>query len=137
MLSSLTYLPASITLSSRHACMIYMHNHADWGAIREGLHVISEMYFSLNATCNRSVEENWQFIHQKFLELVNTHVPCKALRSGHHLSWMSTPLKCLIRKNSMFTTEPNISSVSLTGRSTEPSARSSAVITSLTPAVHN
>ena len=33
-------------------------------------------YFFLNQGASRSVEENWEFIYNNILEIVDKHVPC-------------------------------------------------------------
>ena len=40
---------------------------------------ISDRYFDLNSNGVRSVEENWKFFHEQYLQLIEEHVPKKTL----------------------------------------------------------
>ena len=77
---------------------VYLYKKANWEEIRERLSIISTTYFSLNTISTRPIEENWQFIKQNFLGLINSCLPSKQIRNYYHLPWMSVPLKCLIKK---------------------------------------
>ena len=59
---------------------------------------ISEVYFELNSNSARSVEENWNYFHSHCLKIIENHVPTKLLSTRSHLPWLTTPLRCLIRK---------------------------------------
>ena len=59
---------------------------------------ILSLYLYLYQTTISSVEENWEFIYNKILKIVDEHVPCKLLGVRSHLPWMSTPLKRQIKR---------------------------------------
>ena len=46
---------------------------------------ISERYFDLNSTDERSVKENWKFLHEQHLRLMEETVPKKTLSTISHL----------------------------------------------------
>ena len=46
----------------------------------------------------RSVEDNWNYFHSHCLKIIENHVPTKLLSTRSHLPWLTTPLRCLIRK---------------------------------------
>ena len=77
---------------------IHLYKQADWEKIREKLSNTSDLYFDLNSTSSRSVDENWSFFVQNFQQIVSDHVPTKILGRRTHLPWMSGTLKRLIRK---------------------------------------
>ena len=77
---------------------VYLYKKADWEAVREHLHSISETYFLLNSTPARSVDENWQLIQQECLKRIDSHVPYKKSSNHFHLPWMSVSLKRQIKK---------------------------------------
>ena len=58
----------------------------------------SGRYFDLNFIDERSVEENWKFLHEQYLQLIEKHVPKKTLSTKSHLPWMNTTLKRLLKK---------------------------------------
>ena len=44
------------------------------------------------------MEENWKFLHEQYLQLIEKHVPKKTLSTKSHLPWMNTTLKQLLKK---------------------------------------
>jgi len=57
----------------------------NWDAICCDLLLASEMYFDLNSTSSKSIEENRAFIRQQYLHLVQKYVPSKTLSTRYHL----------------------------------------------------
>ena len=82
-----------INLVKRSPREIFLYHKANWDLIRERAARISERYFDLNSTDERSVEENWKFLHEQYLQLIEEHVPKKTLSTKSHLPWMNTTLK--------------------------------------------
>ena len=70
-----------IKLMKRSPREIFLYHKANWDLIRERAARISERYFDLNSTDERSVEENWKFLHEQYLQLIDEHVPKKTLSS--------------------------------------------------------
>ena len=81
---------------------IHLFKKANWDAIRHDLLLASNTYFNLNSTSPRSIEENWAFFHQQYLDLVQKYVPIKTLSTRHHLPWLSPSLKRLIKKKRLY-----------------------------------
>ena len=54
---------------------------------------ISEGYFDLNSTGEKSVEEIGRFLHEQYLQLIERHIPKKTLSTKSHLIWINTILK--------------------------------------------
>ena len=77
---------------------IFLYHKANWDLIQEKMARVSDRYFNLNSTGVRSVEENWKFFHEQYLQLIEEHVPKKTLSTKVHLPWMSTILKRLLKK---------------------------------------
>ena len=67
---------------------INLSKKANWDTIHHDLLLASDMYFNLNFTSFRSVEENWTFFHQQYLNLVQKYVPSKLLSTRHCLPWL-------------------------------------------------
>ena len=44
------------------------------------------------------MEENWKFLHEQYLQLIEEHVPKKTLSTKPHLPWMNITLKRLLKK---------------------------------------
>ena len=78
--------------------VLYLYNKANWDEIYQNLLEILDIYFNINSTSTRTVEENWSFIHRKFLGLMQKFIPIKIFATTYHLPWLSLQLKCLIRK---------------------------------------
>ena len=77
---------------------IFLYHKANWDLIRERTARINEKYFDLNSIDERSVEENWKFLHEQYLQLIEEHVPKKTLSTKSHLPWMNITLKQLLKK---------------------------------------
>ena len=77
---------------------IFLYHKANWDLIRDKMCSINERYFDLNSTNERSVEDNWTFFHDHYLQLIEEHVPKKSLSTKSHLPWMNTTLKRLLKK---------------------------------------
>ena len=56
---------------------VYCYNRADWDALHEEMTEISRYYFEQNENNNRSVEDNWNYIHDNLLKAINTYIPVK------------------------------------------------------------
>ena len=89
---------SQIPISKQCPRKIYLYQKANWTTIREKLILISDEYFLRNQSSNRSVEDNWHFIHHHITKLINDHIPTKLLHSRSHCPWLSVPLKRLIIK---------------------------------------
>ena len=61
---------------------VYLYNKANWDEIHQNILEISNTYFNMNS---RTVEENWSFMHQKFLDLIQKFIPIKTFRTRYHL----------------------------------------------------
>ena len=70
-----------------------MKEKANWDLIQHKMARVSDRYFDLNSTGKISVEENWNFFHEQYLQLIEEYVPKKMLSTKSHLPWMSTTLK--------------------------------------------
>jgi len=77
---------------------IYLYKQADRDTIREKLSHLSELYFNTDLHSPRSVDENWSFFCEKFLKLLDNHVPTKLIGKRSHLPWLTPALKRLTRK---------------------------------------
>jgi len=56
---------------------VYLYNRANWDEIRQKLFKASNTYFNIDSVSDKSVEENWNFIHQTVLTLMNKFIPTK------------------------------------------------------------
>ena len=52
---------------------IYLYNRANWEEIQQNLLEASNTYFSINLFSDKSVEENWNFIHQTIYSHKDQH----------------------------------------------------------------
>ena len=77
---------------------IYLYNRANWDIIREKVSTVSDMYLTLNENSSRTVEQNWNFIHESILQIVKDHIPTKQISTSSHLPWMTSQLKRLIKR---------------------------------------
>ena len=87
-----------IKLMKRSPRDIFLYHKANWDLIQQKMARVSDRYFDLNSTGKRSVEENWNFFHEQYLQLIEEYVPKKTLSTKSHLPWMSTTLKRLLKK---------------------------------------
>ena len=100
MLSSLKYCTTYLlTKSQRSKCT---YNRADWDALHEEMAEISRYYFERNENNNRSVEDNWNYIHVNLLKVIDTYIPVKFTSNSNNSPWMTPQLKRLIRKKQHF-----------------------------------
>ena len=58
---------------------IYLYNRANWDIIREKVSTVSDMYLTLNENSSRTVEQNWNFIHESILQVIKDHIPAKQI----------------------------------------------------------
>ena len=65
------------------------------------LSTLTDEYFNLDSASPQSVDENWNFFHQNFQQILDTYVPTKTI-GKKHLPWMSTALKRMIQKKQSF-----------------------------------
>ena len=56
------------------------------------------MYLTLNENSSRTVEQNWNFIHESILQIVKDHIPAKQISISSRLPWMTSQLKGLIKR---------------------------------------
>jgi len=84
----LVNISSQIYYSKQTPRKIHLFKKANWDANHCDLLLASDMYFDLNSTSSRSVEENWAFIHQQYLHLVQKYVPSKTLSTKYHLPWL-------------------------------------------------
>ena len=77
---------------------IHLYNRANWDIIREKVSTVSGMYLTLNENSSRTVEQNWNFIHESILQIVKDHIPAKQISTLSHLPWMTSQLKRLIKR---------------------------------------
>ena len=61
-------------------------------------HWLFKSIFLVNNHSQRTVEENWTFIHAHILNLIEKHIPSKYISNKKSCPWMSVSLKRLIRK---------------------------------------
>jgi len=74
----LVELSTLISNSKQVSRKIHLYNKANWDIIRECVTNLSEEYSVLNQN-QRSVEENWKFIYNGIIKIIDEHVPCKSL----------------------------------------------------------
>ncbi|XP_065911045.1 uncharacterized protein [Dysidea avara] len=77
---------------------IYLYNRANWDIIKEKVSTVSDMYLTLNENSSRTVEQNWNFIHESILQIVKDHIPAKQISTSSRLLWMTSQLKRLIKR---------------------------------------
>ena len=77
---------------------IYLYNRANWDIIREKVSTVSDMYLTLNENSSRTVEQNWNFIHESILQIIKDHIPAKQISTSSRLPWMTSQLKRLIKR---------------------------------------
>ena len=87
-----------IKLMKRSPRDIFLYHKANWDLIQQKMARVSVRYFDLNSIGERSVEENWNFFHEQYLQLIEEYVPKKTLSTKSHLPWMNTTLKQLLKK---------------------------------------
>ena len=76
---------------------IFLYHKANWDLIRERMLGIYEIYFELNSTSHRNVDEN-MYNYEQCSQLVQELVPKKTISTKFHLLWMNATLKHLIKK---------------------------------------
>ena len=69
----------------QHSRKVFLYKLADWEEIRTKLLTISDEYFELNSSSPRSIDENWLFFRDNFLNVINHHVPAKTISRRTHL----------------------------------------------------
>ena len=47
---------------------------------------VSDRYFDSNSIGERSVDENWNFFHEQYLQLIEEYVPKKTLKTKPHFT---------------------------------------------------
>ena len=57
-----------IKLMKRSPKDIFLYHKANWDLIQEKIARVSDRYFDLNSTGERSMEENWSFFHEQYLQ---------------------------------------------------------------------
>jgi len=82
----------------KHERKINLYSRANWDVIRDEISVVSDMYFNLNENNTRTVEQNWNFFHEKILLIVDKHIPVKNIIASNHLPWMTLELKRMIKR---------------------------------------
>ena len=88
----------ALYVPKNHLRKIHLYKSANWDKIKEKLNDISDKYFDLNLHSTRTLDENWSFFLQNFLQIINDFVPTKLLGNRTHLPWMTTALKRQIQK---------------------------------------
>jgi len=78
---------------------IFLYHKVNWNLIRERILEVCERYFDLNSSPQRKVDENWKFICENCLQVVQELVPKKTIGSKFHLHWINNTLKRLIKRN--------------------------------------
>ena len=76
----------------------FLYHKANWDLVRERILKVCERYFEINSATPRSVDENWEFIHEHYLQVIQELVPKKTIGSKFQLPWMNSALKQLIKK---------------------------------------
>ena len=61
---------SQIKLVKRSPRETFLYHKANWDLVRESTARISKRYLNLNSTDERSVEENWKFLHEQYLQYV-------------------------------------------------------------------
>ena len=92
----------TVSIKKRPKKHVYCYNRADWDAFCEEMIEISRYYFQQNENNNRSVEDNWNYIHDNLLKAINTYIPVKFNSNSNNAPWMTPQLKRLIRKKQRF-----------------------------------
>jgi len=72
---------------------IFLYHKANWDLIQERMLEVCERYFEINSATPRSVDENWEFIHEHYLKVIQELVPKKTIGSKFQLPWMNSALK--------------------------------------------
>jgi len=54
---------------------IFVYHKANWDLVRERMLEVCERYFEINSATPRNVDENWEFIHEHYLQVIQELVP--------------------------------------------------------------
>ena len=76
----------------------FLYHKTNWDLIRERILEVCERHFELNFSTQRTEDENWKFICENCLKVVQELVPNKTIGGKCYLPWINNALKRLIKK---------------------------------------
>jgi hypothetical protein len=84
----------SVRINPKEKRKIYLFNKANWPEIKKGLQC-----FSLNTNLKKmTVNEIWETFRSTLDTLVNKFIPAKTVSGRHHIPWINSSIKKLMKK---------------------------------------